>query len=169
MEIVVSDTNILIDMYNAGLLSCLKDTPIQLRTLDLVIDEITNIKQASAIQTIIASGYLYVASLSPSQIATAVHKTQQYQTSCNLSFVDVSVMTYAHDNNFRLLTGDKVLRRYATVENISVSGILFLTDLITEQHILSNGQMCQALRKLLQSNPRLPKNLVLERIQRLQV
>lgn len=58
MEIVVNDTNILIDLYNAGLLDCCKQ-------LDLP--------------------------------------------------EDISVMVYAQENHYRLLTGDKTLRIWVAV------------------------------------------------------
>lgn len=40
MEIVVNDTNILIDLYNAGLLPYCKKLNLDFRTLDVVINEI---------------------------------------------------------------------------------------------------------------------------------
>lgn len=39
MEIVVNDTNILIDLYNAGLLGCCKQLNLDFRTLDLIMEE----------------------------------------------------------------------------------------------------------------------------------
>ena len=52
----------------------------------------------------------------------------------------------------------------ATLENVKVSGILFLTDMLTQEAVISNDEMASALERLLNSNNRLPKKLIKERI-----
>lgn len=74
-------------------------------------------------------------------------------------------MVYAQDNHYRLLTGDKTLREKATLENVTVSGILFLTDMIIRDGILKPVEIINALERLLKSNGRLPKRLIQERIE----
>ena len=76
MEIVVNDTNILIDLYNAGLLPHCKSLDLDFRTLD----------------------------------------------------------------------------------------VMYLTDLLSEAHILSYAEMAESLELLLASNSRLPRKLIQERI-----
>lgn len=117
MEIVINDTNILIDLYNAGLLPFCR--------------------------------------------------IAMYQGVCNLSPEDISVMVYAIDNDCRLLTGDKKLRDKAMMENIKVSGVLYITDLLTKEGIIEKEEMASALERLLKSNNRLPKRLIKERIEAL--
>ena len=80
---------------------------------------------------------------------------------------DISVMVYAIDHNCRLLTGDKKLKDKATLENVKVSGILFLTDMLTKESVIDGGEMITALERLLSSNSRLPKKLIKERIETL--
>ena len=58
----------------------------------------------------------------------------------------------------------KKLKEKATLENIKVSGILFLTDMFTNNTDISPGEMISALERLLSSNNRLPKKLIKERI-----
>ena len=58
MEIVINDTNILIDLYNAGLLPYCKKLNLDFRTLDLVINEIEDSEQYAAVQSIIDEGTL---------------------------------------------------------------------------------------------------------------
>lgn len=60
MEIVINDTNILIDLYNAGLLPYCKKLNLDFRTLDLVINEIEDSEQYTAVQSIIDEGTLSV-------------------------------------------------------------------------------------------------------------
>lgn len=76
-------------------------------------------------------------------------------------------MTYAIDNGCRLLTGDKTLRTMANRENIPVSGVLFITDMLTEKHIMGNDDMVAALERLLKSNNRLPQKRIRETIEKL--
>lgn len=76
-------------------------------------------------------------------------------------------MVYAIDNNCRLLTGDKTLKDKATLENVKVSGILFLTDMLTKESVVDGEEMITALGRLLSSNNRLPKKLIKERIETL--
>lgn len=61
----------------------------------------------------------------------------------------------------------KKLKEKATLENIKVSGILFLTDMLTNNTDISPGEMISALERLLSSNNRLPKKLIKERIEML--
>ena len=103
MEIVVNDTNILIDLYNAGLLSYCKLLTLEFRTLDLILNEIEHKDQRNAVQQMIDEGSLGVYSLSESQMESVVSLYADYQNICNLSFVDVSVMTYAKENCFDCL------------------------------------------------------------------
>lgn len=164
MEIVVNDTNILIDLFNAGLLPYCKKLNLEFRTLDVIINEIEDTQQYSAVQNIINEGTLAVHSLSSEQVSTVFQKVAEYQGVCNLSVEDISVMVYAIDNDCRLLTGDKKLKDKATLENVKVSGILFLTDMLTQEAVISNDEMASALERLLNSNNRLPKKLIKERI-----
>jgi hypothetical protein len=161
MEIVVNDTNILIDLYNAGLLPYCKKLNLDFRTLDVVINEIEDSEQYSD------EGTLSVYSLSGEQVGTVFQKVAEYNGVCNLSVEDISVMVYAIDNNCRLLTGDKTLKDKATLENIKVSGVLFLTDMLTNESIVDGEEMITALERLLSSNNRLPKKLIKERIETL--
>ena len=164
MEIVVNDTNILIDLYNSGLLPYCKRLNLEFRTLDVVMNEIEVPDQQKAIQSIIDDGTLTVFHLSGAQIGTVLQKVAEYQGVCNLSVADISVMVYAIENTCRLLTGDKKLKEKATLENVKVSGILFLTDMLMKDTSISNTEMITALEKLLSSNNRLPKKIIKERI-----
>ena len=98
-------------------------------------------------------------------IQNVFEKVRFYDGVCNLSPEDISVMVYAIDNRCRLLTGDKTLRDKASLENVTVSGILYLTDMISSNGIIPPADMIHALERLLESNGRLPKKLIRERIE----
>lgn len=167
MEIVINDTNILIDLCNAGLLDYCKQMNIEFRTLDVIIEEITVEEQRKAINNLVEEGTLKVCSLTGEQIATVFQKVAAYHGKCNLSPEDISVMVYAIDNRCRLLTGDKTLRDKAVLENVTVSGILYLTDILSLNNIVDRHTMIHALELLLKSNDRLPQKLIRERIEAL--
>ncbi len=167
MEIVVNDTNIIIDIYNAGLLPYCKKLNLDFRTLDVIIEEIELKDQRAAVQELIDDGTLKVCPLSGSQVGDVVQKVSEYQGVCNLSFQDISVMVYARDNDCRLLTGDRKLREKATLENVKVSGILYITDMMEKESVIGKEEMILALERLLKSNNRLPKRLIKERIESL--
>lgn len=150
----------MIDLYNAGLLPYCKKLNLDFRTLDVVINEIEESEQYSAVQSIIDEGTLSVYSLSGEQVGTVFQKVAEYNGVCNLSVEDISVMVYAIDNNCRLLTGDKTLKDKSTLENVKISVILFLTDMLTRESIVDGEKMITALEHLLNSNDRLPKKLI---------
>ena len=166
MEIVVNDTNILIDLYESGLLEICQHMKLEFHTLDFIINEIENEEQQASIQRLIDIGCLKVKSLSGKQMGFVIEKIYEYNGMCNLSPEDISIMVYAKEHNYRLLTGDKTLREKASLENIQVSGILYLTDMMINQNLISSLQMAGALEKMLQSNKRLPRKLILERIEK---
>lgn len=78
MEIVINDTNILIDLYNAGLLPYCKKLNLDFRTLDVVINEIEDSEQYAAVQSIIDEGTLCVCSLTGEQVGTVFQKVAEY-------------------------------------------------------------------------------------------
>lgn len=124
-------------------------------------------EQLEAVQALVADGTLTVYSLSSEQIGMVFQKISAYQGVCNLSPEDISVMVYAIDNDCRLLTGDKKLRDKAMMENIKVSGVLYITDLLTKEGMIEKEEMAIALDRLLKSNNRLPQKLIKERIEAL--
>lgn len=167
MEIVVNDTNIIIDIYNAGLLPYCKKLSLDFRTLDVIVEEIEPLDQRKAVQEIIDDGTLKVCPLTGRQIGDVCRKVAEYQGVCNLSFQDIAVMVYAKDNDCRLLTGDRKLRERAAFENVKVSGILYITDMMVKESVIGKVEMGLALNRLLKSNNRLPKKLIRERIESL--
>lgn len=168
MEIVVNDTNILIDLSNAGLLQHCKILNLDFRTLDFVMEEITDAGQLTSVQRIIDDGTLKVHSLDGAMMRKVFEKIAFYEGKSNISPTDASVMVYAKENDCRLLTGDKKLRTTAENENVKVSGILlilFIIDLMIGK--IDNKLLLESLESLQKSNNRLPKNLIEERIEKL--
>lgn len=165
MEIVVNDTNILIDLCNAGLLLHCKALNLDFRTIDFVMEEITDADQRACVKRIIDDGTLKVHSLDGAMMRKVFEKIAFYERKSNISPTDASVMVYAKENGCRLLTGDRKLRTTAENENIKVSGILFIIDLMIGK--IDNKLLLESLESLQKSNNRLPKDLIEERIEKL--
>lgn len=164
MEILISDTNILIDLCGVGLIERCKDLDVDFRTVDFVIHEIKDPNQAEAIQKLINSGDLTVMDFSSEETLELLELYARYEVRTNLSLTDCAVLLCAKKGNYRLLTGDKNLRIKAGDEGVVVSGILYITDLMVDEGVVDKTDMADCLEALLHQNSRLPKDLIYERI-----
>jgi predicted nucleic acid-binding protein len=155
-SIVVSDTNIFIDLLSINLLSDFFNLPIHVHTLDYVLNEL-EVRQQEEI-----CKYNIVIKNHTSKEFDSVSVFMQ--SNSNISFIDCAVWLYAKNNNYRLLTGDKVLRKYAEVDGVLVSGILFVFDMLVEFNIIDKQTAVHKLSELSGINSRLPKREIEERI-----
>lgn len=162
MDIIVNDTNIFIDLYTSGLLDEFHNLPIEIHTVDFVINELTNNEQRQAVENYINNNQLKVHNLSSEEIL-AVANFQASLTG-NLSFTDCAVCLYAKANNYTLLTGDNQLRKQAIKSNVKVKGIIYIFDFLVESRIISPQQAAEKLQQLFKANQRLPKKEIEERI-----
>lgn len=161
-KIVISDTNILLDLLSQNILEDFFSLPCDISTTDFVIDEIVQQAQQKIIDSFIKSKKLDVVQFNPSELSDIANL---FATNTNnTSFTDCSVWYYAKQTNGRLLTGDGKLRKAAENDNIKVSGILYVFDNLIEYGILSEKEAADLLDKLLQINMRLPKDECEKRI-----
>ena len=169
MDIVVNDTNILIDMHTAGLLDYIRMSKVKFHTVDLVVDELRRSSyKRPLIEELINEGMLYVSKASSEETAEILELYSVYSNNTNLSFVDCSVMLYAKKNRYRLLTSDKKLRNHAIDEGVIVSGLLWVVDLFVDEGLVTPVDMIERLNNLFRENNRLPKKLIEDKIKRLQ-
>jgi predicted nucleic acid-binding protein len=164
MEILISDTNILIDLCVTGLVEKCSLLDVDFRTVDFVINEITNPAQAAIVQRQIDNGYLTVLQFTQGETLELMDLYARYEYNTNLSLTDCAVMLCAKRGNYRLLTGDKNLRIKATNEGVMVSGILYLTDMMVNERVVAALDMANYLEELLRTNNRLPKDSIQTRI-----
>ena len=165
----MNDTNILIDLARADLLKFCPLMSLEFHTLDVIVEEVEDDEQRRAVDELIAGGTLRVQSLSGRQMVTVMEKVEEYDGRCNLSPEDILVMVYAKENGYRLLTGDKTLRTKAIDEDITVSGIFYLTDRIMEDGLVPAEEMIAILQRLKEINKRLPNRTIEEKIEELKV
>ena len=163
MEIVVSDTQILIDMDAAGLLEMVGVSSVHFHTVDYVLAELHRSPyERPVIDRMVASGALKVYAFEGKQSADLYAYYSRFATKTNLSITDCAVLKYARDNGYRMLTGDRKLRNHAEDEGVMVSGILYLAERFVEEELISGQDMAVKLQHLLDVNPRLPKALFQE-------
>lgn len=162
MDIVVSDTNIFIDLYLIGLLNEFFALPFHIHTVDFVINEITEEKQKRTITKFLTANRLFVKKHSIIELQELV----KLNVSCkgNVSITDCSVWKYARTNNYTLLTGDKQLRNQAIMDGVTVAGLIFIFDQLVKCNIITPLIAAEKLEKLLQNNKRLPKREIEERL-----
>lgn len=60
MEIIVSDTNIFIDLQSVGLLEAMRQLPCKVHTVDFVMAEILDSEQSASIKILVEEGKIYI-------------------------------------------------------------------------------------------------------------
>lgn len=162
MEVIISDTNIFIDLHSIGLLEAFCKLPCEVRTIDFIVAEITDPEQSQAISALAAGGKLVIESLDAEELTEII--AEHSSVPGNISIPDCSVCFYARKHSATLLTGDRQLRKYAEACNVTVRGILFIFDELIANKILTRSQAVEKLRKLVGINVRLPKTEIEKRI-----
>lgn len=162
MDIVVSDTNIFIDLISVGLLEKTLDLPIRVHTVEYVINEIVDAGQKAEIEAAVLSGRLVVKDFDEKEFKNVLKMLLVRRN--NVSFTDCSVWYYAKKNNYRLLTGDGKLRRCAIADGVQVSGILYVTDMLVDYGLIKQANMLTILERLKSINSRLPVTEINKRI-----
>ena len=165
MDIVINDTNIFLDLYDVDLLDTFFQLPLQVHTVDFVVDEIKRLAQRVVIQQLISQGMLVVKDFSSASIPNLF----QFNVECggNLTLTDSAVIFYALSlSGCRILTGDRQLRNRAEERGIAVSGILYVFDQLVEHGLLPPSEAAQKLEALFKINTRLPKREIEARIEK---
>lgn len=164
MEIIINDTNILIDLVNTGLLAICPQLDIEMRTIDFVKQELKDNEQLRLVEEQIELGNIKLEKFGAEDVQATYLLYSTYHGSTNLSRADCAVMHYAESRKCRMLTSDKTLRTCSEKRGIKVGGVLFLTDLMVTEKLVSHEEMIQYLQKYLATNERAPKKLINERI-----
>lgn len=163
MKIVVNDTNIFIDLYSVGLLEQFFELPIEVHTVDFVVNELKDPEQFKAVNEFVKNGKLKVQKFDATDLIDIIDL--QSKVGGNLSIIDCAVWHYAKINNYALLTGDGRLRKRAIETNTIVKGIVYVFDYLVEIKILSPQLAITKIKNLMNINVRLPKTIIQERIE----
>ena len=159
MEIVISDTNIFIDLWNIGLLERFCELPLSIHTTDFIIGELKTQGVKDAIAQLHQKGKITIKTFKSNEYAEIMSKNK------NLSFQDCTVLYYALNGDYKLLTGDRNLRVIAERHGLQVSGIIYVMDELLHHDIISKEEYTIKLKALLESNHRLPTKEIMKRIE----
>lgn len=160
-QIVVSDTNIFIDLYSVGLLNEFFALNFDIHTTDFVINELVVAEQRTAVLSFSKLKIKRFDSKETSRLFTFYSERHSHT---NVSLPDCSVLMYAEDNGYTLLTGDGKLRRVAIEEGTEVRGVLYIFDKLVEDGLLTPKMACEKLQLLRKLNGRLPSKEIEKRL-----
>lgn len=164
MKIIVEDTNIIIDLFNTGLLQFCKKMDIEFHTTEFVIKEIKRPEQRSTLKGLISNEELKMVVFNIEEMLQLANLEEECRSTNNLSTADCSVVLLAERLGCRLLTADQKLVHFAQSRGLETSGFLWLTDKMVEKGIVSPKDMVEYLNRYLETNKRAPEKEVNERI-----
>ena len=147
-QVYISDTNIWIDLRNAGLLDAMFDLPLTLCCTDFVLSELKDFDH----QHLLARG-LVVETLD--ELATAA-LFPLMQAHNNSSLADLSCYRLSQQTGSALLTGDGRLRKQAKADGLQVHGALWLLDQMVMHQIIEPKNAATSLQSMLDSGAWLP-------------
>lgn len=147
-QVYISDTNIWIDLRNAGLLDALFDLPFTLCCTDFVLNELEDFDHAH----LLTMG-LVVETLDEQATAALFPLMQAHN---NSSLADLSCYQLAQQTGRPLLTGDGRLRKQAKADGLQVHGALWLLDQMVMYKVIAPKDAASHLQSMLDSGARLP-------------
>jgi len=148
--VLITDTNIWIDLDNGGILVDVFRLPYQFLTPDIAAREFIKPRW----QTLQALGFVFQELLADQVIELA----QLRLSHRNLSAIDLASFLLAKSLHATLLTGDSRLFELAISNDVSVHGVLWLLDEMVRLWVLVPERAAVALQKMLDMGARLPSD-----------
>lgn len=154
----VTDTNIWIDLHCGQLVAQIFELPYKFIAPDVIIAELDDPPG----QSLVSLG-LRQYRFSGEQVAQVQSLMTKYR---GLSPKDLFALVLAKELKGILLTGDRLLRKAAEAEGITVHGTLWVLDTLVTRGIILPREAAAALRRMLSSGRRLPKQECQARLKR---
>lgn len=151
---IVEDTNILIDLFNSGLIRFCHQMGMEFHTTGYVYGEIKDSEQKRLMSGLIMNGLLIIDSFNGDDFVKLTETIAESKGENNLSEADWSVLLLAERLHCRLLTADQKLIRQAHQRGVEANGFLWLCRQMVEMSIISPMQMSDCLQKYKDMNPR---------------
>ena len=149
-SVLVTDTNIWIDLENGGILAEVFGLPYQFLTPDFAIRELVRPKW----QMLQALGLLSQ-ELEPALIQELAHLRAANRA---LSATDLAAFLIARALDATLLTGDWRLNDLAAKNGLRVHGVLWLLDEMVRFRAIAPEHAANALNQMLSQGARLPQD-----------
>ncbi|MFM9913091.1 MAG: DUF3368 domain-containing protein [Methylophilaceae bacterium] len=147
-KVYISDTNIWIDLRNAGLLDELFQLPITFCCTEFVLHELNDLPK----EHLVTLG-LMIEALDDAAVSQLFTLKNEHG---NSSLADVSCYFLAQKTGHSLLTGDGKLRKQASKDGVEVMGVLWVLDQLVEHGVVPSARAAEALNAMLQHGARLP-------------
>ena len=147
-SVLVTDTNIWIDLENGKILAEVFRLPYQFFTTDFAVEEFIHPEWAT-----LQNLGLQIHGLEPEYVLELVRLRQIHH---QLSAIDLAALLLARVLDASLVTGDRRLNELAKAQGIPVHGVLWILDEMVIHHVLTAHQAANALREMLDQGARLP-------------
>lgn len=147
---LVTDSNVWIDLNNAGLLHALFELPHTFIVPDVICAELKD-PPCSRLEEM----GLKSVSLPGASVRQVPDLRRKYP---RVGLNDLFALVLARDVNTPLITGDRRLREACVAENVPVYGVLWLLDLMLYLGILTVQQRTDGVSKILACGGRLPRD-----------
>ena len=157
-KILVSDTNIWIDLHHSNLLEKVFQLPHQFVTTDFVWRELRKPPGAQ-----LQDMGLVIEAISGDE---TLELFGLKQTLNNSSLADVSCYFMARERGWTLLTNDGALRKSGRRASLDVRGVLWILDELEHHRVLSPTDLFTALTGMLKAGSRLPEEECKKRLAR---
>lgn len=164
-KVVVSDTNIFIDLIDIGLVKFLFQCDLEIHTTAMVIDEIKNDAQK---EELLKYKELVVRKYQEKDYSIVYEYYSTARRSSNLSMADCSVLLYARELGCTLITNDGKLRSTAIREGVEVKRLLTLIKYMVEVGAITKEPAIVALEKLIETNSCAPMEMIVNLIEELE-
>lgn len=151
-KIVVSDTNIFIDLISVNLLDGFFSLPWEIHTTDMIMKELKDSNQKAVVDAFRQLGNLKIKGFDGNEMLELMQMRKRASESSNASIQDCSVWKLAKNLNCSLLTGDNRLRKVVQKDNIEVHGILYLFDKMLEHQVINHETAITKLQSLFNIN-----------------
>ncbi len=147
-SVLVTDTNIWIDLENGKILAEVFRLPYQFFTTDFSVEEFIQPRWAT-----LKDLGLQTHGLEPDFVLELIRLRQIHR---QLSAIDLAALLLARALDASLVTGDRRLNELAKAQGLPVHGVLWILDEMMIHHVLTADQAAIALRQMLNQGARLP-------------
>ena len=148
MQLLVSDTTIFIDLQEGRLLKTIFQLPYQWMVPDILYEE-----ELTTYRNLVDLGLQIGELNSHSSMPYVVKLVHQYKKP---SRNDCFALALAKQEQCRLLTGDKDLRKAAEKEDVTVSGTIWIVNPLKAHTVITNSEAQKAYKMMRDNHRRLP-------------
>jgi len=152
LQILISDSNIFIDMDVANLTSQMFALPYQFATPDILYYEELEEEHPNLLDV-----DLKILTLSSNTVRYTESIIRKYPKA---SRNDLFALALAKQEKCPLITGDMALRKAGEKEDIQIFGTIWIVDELIKHNIITKDEAMQAYDLMKQSKRRLPWDLI---------